>query len=415
MEGADADSFDILSTTDGGQIRTSVELNHEEKSSYSVTVRVTDGRGGTDAINVTIRVTDVDGEAPATPFAPIVKPVSSTSLQVSWEAPDNTGPPITDYDYRYRDSSGSWTEVTNTTIRDRTETIEGLAASTSYDVEVRAKNAEGTSEWSNPGIGSTNAPGANNPPVFSEGTNATRSVSASASVGTLIGAPVTATDADQGDTLTYSLEGRDAALFGINTSTGQLLTKSGVTLFVNETYTLTVEADDGIDIASIVVTITATAAPPNNPPVFTEGASAARTVSASAPAGTSIGAPLTATDADAGATLTYSIEGADAASFGINPANGQLLTVAGVTLDRSTYTVDVVASDGITNSRITVTITVTPNRAPVFNEGAPAARSVREDAASGTNIGNPVTGDGRRSRHDADLQAGRYGRGFVHH
>ena len=326
LEGTDGDSFGILSTSDGGQIRTSAELNFEEKSSYSVTVRVTDGRGGTDAVNVTIRVTDVDGEAPATPFAPTVTTVSSTSLQVSWEAPDNTGPPITDYDYRYRDSSGSWTEVTNTTIRDRTETIEGLAASTSYDVEVRAKNAEGTSEWSNPGIGSTNAPGANNPPVFSEGTNATRSVSASASVGTLIGAPVTATDADSGDTLTYSLEGRDAALFDINDTSGQLLTKAGITLIVDETYTLTVAADDGSDIARISVTINATAAPPNNPPVFTEGASAARTVSASAPAGTSIGAPLTATDADAGATLTYSIEGADAASFGINPANGQLLT-----------------------------------------------------------------------------------------
>ena len=124
--------------------------------------------------------------------------------------------------------------------------------------------------------------------------------------------------------------------------------------------------------------------------MFTEGASAARTVSASAPAGTSIGAPLTATDADAGTTLTYSLEGADAASFRINSANGQLLTVAGVTLDRTTYTVEVVANDGITSSRITVTITVTPNRAPVFSEGATATRSVREDAASGVNIGSPV-------------------------
>ena len=78
-------------------------------------------------------------------------PVSSTRLQVSWEEPDNAGPPITDYDYRYREASGSWTEVTNTTITGTTVTIEGLSASTSYDVEVRAKNAEGTSDWSNPG------------------------------------------------------------------------------------------------------------------------------------------------------------------------------------------------------------------------------------------------------------------------
>ena len=190
LEGADADSFDILSTSDGGQIRTSAVLNHEEKSSYSVTVRVTDGRGGSDAVNVTIRVTDVDGEAPDTPFAPTVTAVSSTRLQASWDAPANTGPPITDYDYRYREPSGSWTEVTNTTITGTTVTIQGLAASTSYDVEVRATNAEGTSDWSNPGIGATNAPGANNPPVFWEGVSATRSVSASAPAGTSIGLPV---------------------------------------------------------------------------------------------------------------------------------------------------------------------------------------------------------------------------------
>ena len=55
-------------------------------------------------------------------------------------------------------------------------------------------------------------------------------MSASAPTGASIGLPVAATDADTGDTLTYSLEGRDAASFDINTTTGQLLTKSGVTL-----------------------------------------------------------------------------------------------------------------------------------------------------------------------------------------
>ena len=387
LEGADATSFDI--DPGSGQIRANAELDHEEKSRHSVTVKATDTRGGSATVGVTINVTDI-AEPPDTPLAPTVTGMSSTSVQVSWDAPENTGPPITDYDYRYRDSSGSWTEVTDTTIRDTTVTIGGLAPNTFYDVEVRATNAEGTSEWSNSGNGSTNAPGANNPPVFDEGSSATRSVSASAPPGTNIGDPVAATDADSGDTLTYSLEGRDAALFDINETNGQLRTRTGVTLLVGTTYTVTVVADDTKNRDEITVTINATAAPPNNPPVFREGASAARTVSATAPAGTSIGAPLTATDADAGATLAYSLEGADAASFGINPANGQLLTLAGVTLDRSTYIVEVVASDGSATSRITVTITVTPNRAPVFSEGGTATRSVAENEPAGTNVGSPV-------------------------
>ena len=358
LEGADAGSFDVLSTSDGGQIRTSASLNHEEKSSYAVTVRVRDGRGGTDAVNVTINVTDVDGEAPETPFAPTVAAVSSTRLQVSWDAPANHGPPITDYDYRYREPSDVWTEVTDTTITGTTEQITGLAASTSYDVEVRATNAEGTSDWSNPGIGSTNAPGANNPPVFDDGTNTRRSVSADAPSGTNIGEPVRATDADSGDTLNYRLEGRDAGLFDINAATGQLLTKSGITLIASDEYTVIVVADDGTHTDRITVTIATTAAS-NDPPVFPASEDGARSVPEGTAAGTDIGDPVAAEDP--GDTLTYTLGGTDASSFDIVATTGQLQTRSALdAATKSTYTVTVIATDtaGATDT-ITVTITVT--------------------------------------------------------
>ena len=391
LEGTDADSFGILWTGIGGQILTSAALNYEEKSSYTVTVRVTDGRGGADAVNVTIRVTDVDGEAPDVPIAPTVTSVSSMSLQVNWGAPENPGPPITDYDYRYRGPTGSWTEVTGTTITGTMVTISGLTASTSYDVEVRAKNAEGTSDWSNSGIGSTGVPGVNNPPVFREGTSDTRTVYENAAAGTPIDEPVTAADADSGDTLTYSLEGTYAASFNINSSNGQLLTRTGVALAAGTTYEVTVAASDGIDSARITVTITATASPPNNPPVFREGTTAARSVARSAPAGTAVGDPVTATDADSGDTLTYSFEGTDAASFSINSSTGQLLTRTGVTLDAATYTVTVSVTDqGTASATITVTITVVPNVAPVFTNTS-TNRSVAENVPAGTDVGAPVT------------------------
>ena len=388
LEGTNAASFEL--DRGSGQIRTSAALNHEDKSRYSVTVRVRDGRGGTSTAGVTINVTDVV-EPPDTPLSPRVTAVSSTGLQVSWDEPDNIGPSITDYDYRYMSSTdSSWTEITNTTITATSVTIQGLTPSTSYDVEVRAKNSEGTSEWSSPGIGSTNAPGANNPPVFSEGASATRSVSASAPTGTSIGLPVAATDADSNDTLTYSLEGRDAASFAINETNGQLLTKSGVTLLAGETYTVIVAADDQTDSARITVAIEATVAPPNNPPVFSDGASTTRSVRAGAPAGTSIGLPVTATDADQGDTLNYSLEGQDAASFNINTTTGQLLTISGVTLDRSSYTVMVVASDGTASASITVTITVVLNNPPTFSAIHPR-RIVAENTPAGANIGSPIS------------------------
>ena len=53
--------FDIESGT--GQLRTSAALDHEFRSSYEVTVNVSDNNGGSDSISVTINVTDVN-EAP---------------------------------------------------------------------------------------------------------------------------------------------------------------------------------------------------------------------------------------------------------------------------------------------------------------------------------------------------------------
>ena len=49
----------------------------------------------------------------------------------------------------------NWTEVTNTQITGLSTTISGLAENTTYDVQVLAKNAEGSSDWSFSGTGTT--------------------------------------------------------------------------------------------------------------------------------------------------------------------------------------------------------------------------------------------------------------------
>ena len=58
-----------------------------------------------------------------------------------------------------------------------------------------------------------------------------RSIPENTPPGVNIGAPISAMDADEGaieyaDTLTYSLNGTDAASFDIDASTGQLITKA---------------------------------------------------------------------------------------------------------------------------------------------------------------------------------------------
>ena len=75
----------------------------------------------------------------------------NAQLDVSWTAPTNNGgSAITDYDVRYkRSSDSSWTEwKASTTSTALTATITGLTNDTSYDVQVRAQNANGNGPWS---------------------------------------------------------------------------------------------------------------------------------------------------------------------------------------------------------------------------------------------------------------------------
>ena len=59
--------------------------------------------------------------------------------------------------------------------------------------------------------------------------SSTREVAENSAAGVDVGGPVTATDTDTGDTLTYTLEGTDAASFAIVSTSGQIQTKAGVT------------------------------------------------------------------------------------------------------------------------------------------------------------------------------------------
>ena len=397
LDGTDASSFDITSSAGQLLVGAGTVLDASTKATYSVTVVANDGTV-TATIDVTITVAEFSDVAPSVPDAPTVSPNadSATSLDVSWVAPDNQGPPITDYDYRYRIARTpggisivhQWTEMDDTAITDTMVTIENLTTGTSYEVQVRATNSSGTTGWSDSGTGTPTEPDTNNPPEFDAPSTA-RSVPENASAGTPIGEPVAATDADN-DTLTYSLEGPDDASFDIEAATGQLLTEVALDAGTKSTYTVTVVASDGTDEDRITVTITVTVI--NAPPVFSEGTITTRSVPENASAGTPIGDPVAATDEDSGDTLTYSLEGTDAASFDITPETGQITTRAALDAGtKSTYTVTVVVSDGTDEDRITVTITVTViNAPPVFSEGTITTRSVPENASAGTPIGDPV-------------------------
>ena len=127
----------------------------------------------------------------------------------------------------------------------------------------------------------------------------------------------------------------------------------------------------------------------NKAPVFDEGVSATREVAENSPAGTNVGTPLTATDPD-GNTLTYSLSGDDAASFGIDAATGQLTTVSGVTYDyetKSTYAVTVTATvTGEESDSLSASIAVTVS----LTTPSPHGLRRRRPDGNGRSRGNPA-------------------------
>ena len=266
LEGADAASFAFDAST--RQLSTLAALDFEDRDSYSVTVKADDDNGGSDAIAVTISVTNVD-EPPDAPAAPMVATAadSATSLDVSWTAPANTGKPRTrSYDLRYRaGDSGPWTDGPQD-VEDTSATLTGLTPNTSYQVQVRATNDEGDGDWFDAGTGATGAPD-NSAPEFPDAT-LTREVAENTLADTDIGAPIpAATDVD-GDTLTYSLEGADAASFAFDAATRQLSTLAALDFESKATYAVTVKADDdngGSDTIAVTVSVTDVDEPPDAP------------------------------------------------------------------------------------------------------------------------------------------------------
>ncbi len=198
LSGADSASFSVA--TGSGQLRTlsGITYDFEDNDRYSVDLVGSDPYGESATIGVTIHVADVN-EPPEIPAAPLVQPASTTSLTVTWDAPDNTGPDITDYDVQIR-KSGNFLPHSHDGPGTSATIIE-LDVNTRYEVQVRATNDEGTSLWLRSGFGTTSS---NLPPVFDEGQSTTREVTENTTGTTGLGGPVSASDPEN-TAVTYSL------------------------------------------------------------------------------------------------------------------------------------------------------------------------------------------------------------------
>ena len=426
LGGTDAASFAIVEST--GQLQTKFALNYERKPTYTVIVTVSDNKGGSDSINVTINVTNVVDEGTqqqtreetVTNNAPVFTEGDSTTRSIAENtvAGTNIGTAIGATDADASDTlsySLGGTDANSFAIVSATGQLQTKAAldydtKTSYSVTITVSDQNSGTDTITVTINVINVVEgvANNAPVFTEGDSTTRSIAENTVAGTNIGTAIGATDADASDTLSYSLGGTDANSFAIVSATGQLQTKAALDYDTKTSYSVTITVSDqnsGTDTITVTINvINVVEGVANNAPVFTEGASTTRAIAENTVAGTNIGSPVSATDADTSNeipnVLAYSLSGTDAASFTLDSLSGQLQTSAALDFETKTsYTVVVSVSDGKGGTdSITVTINVTnvnevagPNVAPAFTEGNSTYRLIETQPNAGENVGDPIT------------------------
>ena len=253
----DAANFTI---TTSGQIRTKEAIDFEDQASYAVTINVTDGKDAVDNLESTpttdashavmINVTDVE-EAGTVTVAGATRGGSTLTTLVS--DPDGS---VSNISWQWARSDTATGTLTDITTNGTASSYRLVAADVGKYLWVTASYSDRRGSGKSASAVTAQITTNNTEPTFSAMT-AMRTLPENSAPETAVGAPVSAMDSDTNDmgdprdTLTYSLSGTDASSFSLNTSTGQLSTKSGETYDFEDqaSYAVTINVTDGIDAA----------------------------------------------------------------------------------------------------------------------------------------------------------------------
>ena len=418
--------FDIGGSSGAITVQSGADLNHEGTPSYAATVTATDSNSDTATHDVTISVTDVL-EPPDAPAAPTVTAASTSSVDVSWTAPDVTGKPaITDYDVRYRRSDNSaWLNHDFTGTGTQTTIPDLHSAGFTYDVQVKARNAEGASGWSATGSTAildmivTISGG----PAVTEGTAATFTVTADRAMSANILVSIRVSEAAGSDFVAPADEGTHGVTIAADTTTAthSVPTQNDSTDEPHGAVTVLVAASTGYNVgtpSSASVTVNDDDDPPNRAPVFTDQATTA-SVAENSGGGTEV-VTITATDAD-GDTITYSLDSTSDAVFDIGGSSGAITVQSGADLNHEgtpSYAATVTATDSNSDTAThDVTISVTDEDEPPDAPAAPAVTGASNTSVTVTWTAPANTGRPAITDYDVQFRAsgatGWTGHGFT--
>ncbi len=172
-------------------------------------------------------------------------------------------------------------------------------------------------------------------------------------------AKIVATDVD-GDVLTYSISGTDAASFTVNSANGDLQLLSDADYETKTLYSINVIASDGLFTATQAATIEVLNLNDNAPVIVTSSMSIVEGNSLvyndSNPASTSIAVK----DADNDNSYIFSLSGTDSSLVYIGPSTGVVSLRSDADYEtRTAYSITVTVSDGTFSTSKALTINVT--------------------------------------------------------
>ncbi|MDA7635088.1 cadherin domain-containing protein, partial [Alphaproteobacteria bacterium] len=370
VTGRGGDKFELVADSDNPGFYV-VKLKDDQKLSHGddlrgLRIEATDSNGNVSNLSTSFEVSVND--VAEFDFTSGSEAKVGVALTVEKTADDADGNGTGGFSYQwYVDDAGTKTDIAGATSASFTPTSaqEGKTIGvriTYTDAESRTETVEET--FTTPVAA---ADPVNIAPVFAE-SEYTASVAESLAVGVTI-ATVAATDADAGDTLSYSIVSGDAdSLFAIDATTGVITLATGKALDYETatSYTLTVEVDDGAGgKATTTVVITVTDA--NEAPVITATGIGAVDENVD---GADTGITLTVADPDAVDSITFAITGTGSDKFEVvaidasDLSKGYTLKLkSGVSLnfeDAASYTLTITGTNkGSLTHNIDVTVGVT--------------------------------------------------------
>ncbi|RYE84776.1 MAG: cadherin repeat domain-containing protein, partial [Methanosarcinales archaeon] len=411
-EDGDILTWDIVSGNTGttfsiavgsGQLSLAAVPNFEVRTSYNLTVRVSDGRGGVATRVVTVNIQDV-AEAP-TWTGPLSASIAENSalntIVFTATAADQDAGEVLSYSI----SSGNVRDVfaiNSATGAVRVSNVAELDYETRASVVLEITVLDRTSLSVRQSV-TVNILNVNEAPTI---VTSSVTIPENSVAGTRVLQALEVADPDAGDAHTITIVGGNARagmsspLFAI--SDRFIVAQGAVLNFENTSarvYDLTLQVTDaGVPALSTLKVVRVSVTDVNEPPSL---AGATRTVSENSAVDAVVGAPLVASDPDAGQTLVFSIVSGDPLGyFKIDGCSGQL-KVARVGLDfeaNMTFvlTVRVIDDGGDVPgpARLSTTAPVTISVTDV-NEAcsmADTTRTIPENSPLNTPLGGAVTG-----------------------